>query len=112
MAELARQAHQEASGNLTAQEDAERLLKAASAAEKDAARAERQKAHATGGERAVGLRSVWIAELTDAREALRHYRERAPLLLKEWLLEQARADVRAGIRSIPGFAITEERKVV
>lgn len=112
MAALAREAHQRATGNLEAQKDAERLLKAAKAAEKDAARAEKQKAHATGGERAVGLRSVWTPTLTDSCAALRHYRERQPEDLKSWLVEQAERDVRSGARSIPGFTITEERKAV
>jgi hypothetical protein len=112
LAEIARTAHQGAPGNLTAQEDAERLLKAAAAAEKDAVRAGKAKAHATGGERAVGLRSVWSPTLTDSCAALKHYRERNPEGLKAWLLEEAQKDVRCGIREIPGFTITEERKAV
>lgn len=112
LAEIALQAHSGASGNLEALEDAERLIKAAKAAEKDAARAGKQKAHATGGERAVGLRSVWTPTLTDSCAALRHYRERQPEQLKQWLVEQAENDVRAGARSIPGFEVTEARVAV
>lgn len=112
LTEMARQAHQGASGNLGATEDAERLLKAAAAAEKDAVRAGKQKAHSTGGERAVGLRSVWSAALTDSCEALKHYRATKPDQLKAFLLSEAEKDVRAGARSIPGFTITEERKAV
>jgi type IV secretory pathway VirB10-like protein len=112
LAEIARTAHAEASGNLQASEDAERLLKAAKAAEKDAARAGKAKAHATGGERAVGLRSVWSPTLTDPCAALKFYRERNPTELKIWLQEQAERDVRAGARSIPGFEVTEARVAV
>lgn len=109
LATIAREARQGAAGDLQAQEDAERLLKAAAAAEKDASRADKQKAHAKGGERAVGLVDRWTPELIDPVAALKHYRERTPELLKEWLLDQARADVRCGVRSIPGFTINHER---
>lgn len=112
LAEIARTAHQQASGNLEANEDAERLLKAAAAAEKDAAKAAKQKANVKGGERATGLRSVWSPTLTDPCAALRHYRERQPDELKQWLQEQAERDVRAGARSIPGFEVTEARVAV
>lgn len=112
LAAIALSSHQGAGSNLEALEDAERLIKAAKAAGKDAARAEKQKAQAAGGERAVGLRSVWLPTLTDACAALKHYRERNPEGLKAWLLEEAQKDVRCGIREIPGFTITEERKAV
>ena len=76
---------------------------------KEAGRAGKAKAHATGGERAIGLRSRWDTVLVDPVAALRHYRNRQPDALKQWLLEQAEADVRAGQRTIPGFTITERR---
>jgi hypothetical protein len=97
-------------GNLEAAEDAERLTKVAVGASKHAAKLDKAKPLATGGERAIGLVSVFTAELTDSCAALRHYRERQPELLKEWLLEQATKDVRAGAREIPGFTIHHERK--
>lgn len=109
MAAIAAEAHQKAAGNLEATEDAERLLKAADAAQKDAARADKAKAHATGGERAIGLVDVFTPVLTDSCAALRHYREQQPDALKEWLLDQARRDVRSGVRTIPGFDINHER---
>lgn len=109
LAQVAAEAHQKAAGNLEAAEDAERLLKAAKGAEQFAAKAERQKAHAKGGERAVGLVDVFTPVLTDSCEALKHYRAKQPEALKEWLLDQARADVRAGARIIPGFTIHHER---
>jgi hypothetical protein len=111
LAQIAAEAHARAD-DLQSAEDAERLLKAADAARKDAAKADKAKAHAKGGERAVGLRSVWTPTLTDACAALKHYRERQPELLKQWLVEQAERDVRAGARSIPGFDVTEARVAV
>jgi hypothetical protein len=112
IAAIALEARQKAAGNLEAAEDAERLLKVATAAQKDAVRAGKAKAHATGGERAIGLRSVWTPTLTDSCAALRHYREQQPTELKQWLVEQAERDVRAGARSIPGFDVTEARVAV
>ncbi len=98
--------------DLEAREDADRLMKAATAAAKDATRAGKAKAHAKGGERAVGLRTVFTPTLTDSCAALKHYREKQPDDLKAWLVEQAEKDVRAGARSIPGFTISESRVAV
>lgn len=109
LAQIAAEAHAKASGNLEAIEDAERLLKAAAGAQQYAAKAEKQKAHARGGERAIGLVDRFTPELTDACAALKHYREHQPAALKAWLVEQAEADVRAGARSIPGFDIHHDR---
>lgn len=112
LARAATEAHQASTGDLQAREEAERLLAAAGEAQKAATKADKQKAHAKGGERAVGLRSVWTPTLTDSCAALKHYRERRPEDLKSWLVEQAEQDVRAGARSIPGFEVTEARAVV
>lgn len=111
LAQVAAEAHSTA-GNLQAAEDAERLLKAAAGAQRHATRTEKQKAQARGGERAVGLRSVWTATMTDSCAALKHYRERQPEELKQWLVDQAERDVRAGARTIPGFTISESRVAV
>lgn len=80
--------------------------------EAEAAKLEKKPVQARGGERAVSLRSVWTATLSDPCAALKHYRERRPEDLKAWLLEQAQQDVRAGARAIPGFEITEEKRAV
>lgn len=109
LAQLALEARQGSATDLQAREDAERLLKIADGARKDAVRAYKQKAHAKGGERAIGLVDVFTPVLTDSCAALRHYRETQPAELREWLLEQARKDVRSGVRSIPGFEIHHER---
>lgn len=109
LAAVAAEAHASAAGNLEATEEAERVLKAAGAAQAHAKQAEKARPLAKGGERAIGLVDVFTPVLTDPCAALKHYREHQPAALKEWLLDQARADVRAGKRSIPGFTIEHER---
>lgn len=98
-----------AATDLAARAEAERLLKDASRAERDANRASKGKAMAAGGARSVSLRSVWTPTLTDPAAALKHYRTAQPEALKAWLIDQAGKDVSSGIRSIPGFNITEEK---
>lgn len=109
LARIAAEKHAAAVGNLEEREHAERLLKAAKGAEQYAAKAEKAKPLAKGGERAIGLIDRYTPELTDSCAALKHYREKQPAELKAWLLEQAEKDVRAGARSIPGFTIHHER---
>jgi predicted phage tail protein len=112
IATIARQKRAEADGNLEAIEDAERLTTLAMKVQADATRAGKQRANVKGGERANSLRSVWTPTLTDSCAALRYYREHQPEALKQWLVEQAEKDVRAGARSIPGFEISEARVAV
>jgi hypothetical protein len=107
-AEEARRAASE-SANLAAREEADRLAKQAEKAASAANKAEKAKPLAAGLGRAVGLRSVWTAELVDPVEALKFYRAKEPEALKDWLRDQAAKDVRAGLHTIPGFAVTEER---
>ena len=114
-AEKARQGALEAeraasAANLEAIERVELARKEAEQAERAANRADKAKAHAKGGSRAIGLRSYWIAELVDPVEALKHYKQTQPELLKAWLLDQAQKDANAGKRAIPGFVINEDRR--
>jgi hypothetical protein len=95
--------------DLTARANAEALLKNAGKADRAANKAEKAKPMAAGLGRAVSLRSKWIATLVKPSDALAHYRERQPEDLKNWLCDQADSDVRAGVRTIPGFTITEEK---
>ncbi|GLV28157.1 hypothetical protein TomTYG75_06810 [Sphingobium sp. TomTYG75] len=99
-----------ASANLEAIERVELARKEADAAERAANKADKAKAHASGGGRAIGLRSYWIAELVDPVEALKHYKQAQPELLKAWLLEQANKDVHSGKRAIPGVSVKEHRR--
>ena len=109
MRQIAAEAHASASGDLTAREDAERLLKAASAAQSQADRAGKAKAHATGGERAIGLVDVFTPDLVDPLLAIRHYWAGCRADIEQCLIELARQDVRAGVRVIPGFHIEHTR---
>lgn len=102
----------QASADLESREAAEHLLKQAKRADKEASRAEGAKAHATGGGRAVGLRTVYTPVLTDAFEAARHYWKVSRPEMEAFLLSLAKQDVHAGQREIPGFAINEERVAV
>lgn len=109
--EAMRAAREEA--DLAAREEAERLVKEAKRAEKAANKAERSTATAGGAMgRAVGLRTVHVPVMTDAREAARHYWQAAPDEIHALLQTLAERDVRAGKRQIPGFEIREEHHAV
>jgi hypothetical protein len=98
-----------AANDLQAREEAEALIADAEAAQKVAKAAAGDKAHATGGSRAMGLRSVWKAELKDAQIAAGFFWKRDPSVFNAFLQKLADEDVRAGKRSIPGFDVTEAR---
>lgn len=112
-AKAAADAARAASGHdLEAQEAAEALVKDAQETQRAANRASNDRARASGGGyRAVSLRSVWNPTLTDAGKALKHYAEKRPDELKAFLLELAEQDVRAGLRTIPGFSVDESKVV-
>lgn len=95
--------------DLAKREAAEALVREAQAAESAATKAENSKAHATGGTRAIGLRSVWRAEMTDGRAAAGHYWRERRAEVDAFFQGLADADVRAGKREIPGFLISETR---
>lgn len=95
--------------DLAAREEAERLLKDASKADKAANRAEKAKPMAAGTGRSVSLRSVWTAVIVDRREALNFYIKRDPDEFQALIQRLADVDVRAGRRSIPGVDIKEDR---
>jgi hypothetical protein len=98
-----------AANDLHAREEAEALIADAEAAQKVAKAAAGDKAHASGGSRAMGLRSVWKAELKDAQVAAGFFWKRDPSAFNAFLQKLADEDVRAGKRSIPGFDVTEAR---
>jgi hypothetical protein len=96
--------------DIGAKEQAEALVADAEAAQKAAQAAAKDKAHATGGSRAMGLRSVWKATVTDAQAAAAHYWRTNPDAFAGLLQKLADDDVRCGKRSgIPGVEIVEER---
>jgi hypothetical protein len=95
--------------DLAARESAEAITKQAEEAAKLAHRAENTRAQAKGGARAVSLRSVWHATVNDYGKLLAHYKMSHPERIKAWLDAEAERDVHAGVRSLAGVTITEER---
>lgn len=95
--------------DLEKREQAEALIREAEKAEANATRAESAKAHAKGGARAIGLRSVWKATMTDGRAAAAHYWQTRRADVDAFFQGLADAEVHSGKRSIPGFEITEQR---
>lgn len=104
-ARVAAEAARAAAGeDMEAREEAEVLVVQAQAMARNATRAE------TATTKGTGLRSFWVPELTDATAALKHYIARNPDAVKDFLRDLARKDVAAGIRTIPGFTVSEERR--
>lgn len=97
--------------DIEARELAEVQLRAADRADKAATRIENSRTHATGGARAVGLRTSYAPVLTDATEAARHYWLTQRRAMEAFLIDQARKDVQNGARKIPGFDIREIKGV-
>lgn len=101
-----------ASADLDAREKAEDLVADAQAliADAKAIAKEKPQAKSADGSRALGLKSIWITSLEDGIQAMRHYwlipERRAEI--EDLMLDMARKDVRAGVRSIPGFKIEED----
>jgi hypothetical protein len=110
---LAEQALQAERNSLDEQAHAEARVKAAKEAVRDAKRAENAPAVAGGTVgRAVGLRTVHYAVMTDAVVAARHYWQTHPDEMKANLQAIADREVRQGKRDIPGFEIRTEKVAV
>jgi hypothetical protein len=109
-AERAREAHQAPQSDLAAAGNAKVLETVAADLAKQAGRADKQRAHATGGERAIGLRSVWNATVEDYTAFARWAWEHRAADMHEFLDELAGKEVRVGQRALPGVKVTEERK--
>ena len=101
---IAREAMQASSGNLEAREQAEQQQTAAKAAEKIMKKAE--KAATTG----TGLRTYWDTAVTDPRALAAHYWKTRSADVDAFFLSLAKSDVHNGARSLPGCAITEQKK--
>lgn len=97
--------------NLEAREEAESLVEAARLADKAANRAAADKAHASGGSRAMGLRTHFRAEITDPKACLIFYASTRRDDLMAFLLRLAQADVDAKRRQIPGVTVIEETRL-
>jgi hypothetical protein len=104
-AERAAQAAKAARGDLgamelaeSAQEEADRLTRAANKAEKNV-------------NKGLGLRTVgYDIEITDRKEALKHYLVRNPQAFVDLIEELARADARQGALMVPGITITPRKE--
>lgn len=94
--------------DLEGREQAEKLAKEAKRATAAANRAGRDTAKAGG----VALRRTYEPELVSGVEAARHYWQHNREAMEAFLLDLARKDVRSGVRSIPGFTITEKKGAV
>lgn len=101
-----------ADNDLAAREEAEALVTAAKAAEKAASKAEGDRAQSHGGGRATSLRSYYSPVLMDGDIASRHYWNRDRSACEAFLLSLAKTDVQNGARTIPGFDVIEEKRVV
>lgn len=101
---LADLAMQQSSGNLAAREEAETQLAEAKKLEKTAART--WKAASTG----TGLRTVWVATLTDAEAALDWAYGRDPARFTTLVQQMADEAVRGGLRDVPGFVVAEDKR--
>lgn len=113
-AEEARAAHQAAavSDDLDQIEAAEELIAASEQANRDLRQAEKAKPQVkTEGYRAIGLRSIWRAQRIEGEggKALSHYAKTQPARVIAFIEQLAAEDVKAGVRSIPGFNIIEEK---
>lgn len=100
----AQAAMQASRGNLEEREKAEALLQEAKAHERHARRTD--KAATTG----TGLRSYWVATLEDADAGLDWAYGRSPERFTALVQDMANEAVRGGVRSVPGFAVTEDRR--
>lgn len=97
--------------DLEGREQAEGLVAAAEDAATAVARIEKDRSHAKGDGRAIGLRKTYRPVLTDRKAALVHYAANRPDALVALLCRLAEVDVREGKRTIPGFDVIEESKV-
>lgn len=106
-AEAERRAAEEAmrasAGDLEAREQAEQQLEAAKQAERFAKKAD--KAATTGS----GLRTKWVAVMTDQRAAVASMWKQNPQAFVDLAQNLAETAVRAGARQIEGFEIKEEK---
>jgi hypothetical protein len=101
------------SDDLAAMDQADSLLAQAEEAAMALRSVEREKVQVKGEFRATGLRSYWTAALNEGEggKALVHYAKAQPDRVKAFLQQLADEDVRKGAREIPGFTISEQRKV-
>lgn len=91
---------------------AENLITEAKKSQAAATKLSKDKGHAKGGDRALGLRSTYTPELTDLSAAIKHYWARRQPDFEALVCQLAAKDVRDGVREIPGFEIKETKVAV
>lgn len=94
-----------AGSDLQATEAAEALVAEALDAQKDAARASK------GATTGLGLSTYYVATLSDQKAAIIHYMRDQPGEFIALVQHLADTDVRSGKRTIPGFTVSEEKRV-
>ena len=94
-----------AGADLAARERAEETIALADSLAKAAKKLDGARASVAGGARAVSLRVLWTATLTDPLLAIRHYWATNQNDFSEVMTRLANQDARAGVRVIPGFAV-------
>lgn len=118
VAEAARKAQEELAkarevANLEEREKADAAIREAEKALKEAEKASKAKANVTGGAgKAIGLRTVYTAEVTDYTAAARHLWVTNTEEFKALVDKLAQQHVNAGKRELPGVTVKEERKAV
>lgn len=112
--EAARKAREEAEAAQRAAQEALRAsddLEERFAAEAELERAAKLTAVANRIDRsATGLRTYWEAEITDRREALKHYIARAPERFTALIQQMADEDARGTRAPVPGVVFHERKK--
>lgn len=112
--EAARKAREEAEAKERAAQQALRQsddLEQRFAAEQALEQASKLKAVANKIDRApTGLRTYWRAEITDMKEALRHYLRTQPDRFTDLVEQLAAADARGTRAPVPGVTFHEEKK--
>lgn len=98
--------------DIAAREVAEAALIEADKADAAARRAEKDKASAKGGARAMSLRTTYVVTLGDPVLAARHMWATRRALMEVYLISLAEQVVASGAREIPGFVVTEVKKAV
>lgn len=107
--EAAEAARAAAASDLAAKEAADAKLKEAEAAQRAAKEADKARAHAHGEGRAQGLRSRWVAEITDLNAATKFYWRTNPDAFRQLVQKLADDDARQNRRSAEGVTFREER---
>lgn len=109
--DAAAEALRASAGNIEAREEAEALFTEAKQTERAATKAETTPVHVFGETRNMGLRDNWITSVDSGVEAMRWAWAKYRPELEAMVLNLARAEVKNGARTIPGFKIENERKV-